>query len=129
MKKILFISLSFALLACGEKGSIVGDRTSIEVKQLYNAGNVLKGEIVSAKYSVKNTGNSPLIIATVSGSCTCTVADFEKEPIAPGEEGLITLEIATDKAQLGKLEKTATIVANTTPSATTLIVKANITSK
>jgi hypothetical protein len=36
-----------------------------------------------------NTGNSPITIAEAAPSCSCTVSDFTKTPIAPGQEGWV----------------------------------------
>jgi hypothetical protein len=130
MKKNIYIAtLTVALFSCKTKGVMIGERTSIEVKKQFNAGNVLKGQIIEANFTVMNTGNTPLLIAEVTPSCSCTVGDYEKEPIAPGDKTVIHLKVETDKMQYGDLTKTATIVANTQPSATTLVIKANITSK
>src|SRR5690606_27416711 len=34
-----------------------------------------------------NTGTEPLVIKNARGSCGCTVPDWPKEPILPGETG------------------------------------------
>jgi hypothetical protein len=130
MRKYIYITLAIiTLISCKSKGAMVGERTSLEVKTNYNAGNILKGQIIQANFTVTNTGNTPLIIAEVTPGCSCTVGDFETEPIAPGDKTVIKLKVETDKMQYGDLTKTATLIANTLPSTTTLVIKANITSK
>jgi hypothetical protein len=45
-----------------------------------------------------NNGNKPLIITNTQGSCGCTVPTTPKDPIAPGERGVIGVKYATDRA-------------------------------
>ena len=40
-----------------------------------------------------NTGKEPLIIEKAKGSCGCTVPEWPKEPIAPGETAKINVVI------------------------------------
>ena len=78
-----------------------------------------------AQFKFKNTGTEPLLILSAEGSCGCTVPEWPKEAIAPGEEE--TIEVAFDpNGQLGEQAKIVTITANTEPTTTILTVKANI---
>jgi hypothetical protein len=129
--KILFIALlSTALLSCGDDDTTVevGDRTTLEVKKVFNAGEVVKGEMIRAEFIVKNTGDKPLVIAKVSPACSCTVGDFTKDPIPPGKTGKIIASVDTDKIN-GRVDKALTVLANTTPRTHTLKIKGTIVSK
>lgn len=57
-----------------------------------------------------NTGTEPLVIKSARGSCGCTVPDWPKEPIMPGETSQIEIRYATDR--IGKFSKTVTITTN-----------------
>ena len=57
-----------------------------------------------------NTGNQPLVISNARGSCGCTVPNWPKEPVMPGETSQI--EIRYDTKRLGKINKTVTISTN-----------------
>lgn len=57
-----------------------------------------------------NTGTAPLIIKSARGSCGCTVPDWPKEPIMPGEESQLEIRYATNR--LGKFAKTVTLTTN-----------------
>ena len=57
-----------------------------------------------------NTGDEPLVIKNCKGSCGCTVPEWAKEPIMPGEESEIKIRYATNR--LGKFSKTVTITTN-----------------
>lgn len=132
MKKIgLIISLSALLLACGGETNKVeiGQKTTISVEPVFEGGKVLLGGLVEAKFTVENTGDYPLIISEVKGSCSCTVADYPEEPIAPGESGEIHATVKTVNAKPGKLTKEVRLIANTDPSITLLHVNAEVVRK
>lgn len=58
----------------------------------------------------KNTGTEPLIISGAKGSCGCTVPNWPKEPIMPGESS--TIEIRYDTKRVGAINKTVTVTSN-----------------
>ena len=39
----------------------------------------------TATFVLKNTGDVPLLIKDISASCGCTVPEWDKKPIKPGE--------------------------------------------
>ena len=57
-----------------------------------------------------NTGTEPLIISGAKGSCGCTVPNWPKEPIMPGETSQI--EIRYDTKRVGAINKTVTVSSN-----------------
>ena len=60
------------------------------VDSIKNLGRINEGQKLEVSFRFKNTGTKPLIIQSVRPGCGCTVADYPKEPIAPGAEGEIT---------------------------------------
>lgn len=125
--RTLFILLSLALVtACSDNGVEVGNKTSLEVEKLFDAGKVIKGEVVKAKFVVKNTGEYPLVIGDVKVGCSCTLASKPEDPIAPGETGVIEASVDTEKVGTGVFNKSISIIANTTPSTTTVAIQGNI---
>ncbi len=107
----------------------VGNKTTMSVNLVYDAGKVIKGETIDAKFIIKNTGDFPLVIGEAKGSCSCTVAEKPEAPINPGEEGVLKAQVTTLSANAGIINKSINIVANTEPSLTTVIVKANVINK
>lgn len=128
MKKILFaVFVSLIAGACSENNAVeIGNKTSMVVNETFDAGTVVKGEIIKATFTVRNTGNYPLVISEVKGSCSCTVASRPEEPIQPGEDAVIKAEVDTENASVGRLSKSVRIVANTEPSITEVGVTANV---
>lgn len=91
-------------------------------EELFNFGEVLEGEKVTHAYKFKNTGNNDLIINNASGSCGCTVPEWPKDPIKPGETGIINV-VFNSENRAGNAEKSVTIFANTEPSKTVIRLK------
>ena len=103
------------------------DQTSLPVMKFaqveHDFGKIIQGEKVSYSFKFKNTGGADLVIAKVSTSCGCTASDYPKDPVKPGEEGVI--EVSFDSAgKQGFQSKDLTIAANTQPSNTVLVIKA-----
>ena len=57
-----------------------------------------------------NAGTEPLIISGAKGSCGCTVPNWPKDPIMPGESSQI--EIRYDTKRVGGINKTVTVSSN-----------------
>ena len=71
-----------------------------------------------------NTGKEPLIISRAKGSCGCTVPTWPKEPIMPGESGVISVKYATNRE--GRFTKTVTISSNAKTASKRLTIKGNV---
>lgn len=97
--KIAFLMMVVALLAaCGGGASdgtpeIVLDTTALEL------GDMPNGQIAEREVVVRNDGDAPLVVDTVTTSCGCTTAVLEPMTLAPGESG--TLRIAFDSGAHG----------------------------
>ena len=134
--------LGMALVACGGKkdddriptdvvnnsntadGQSTGDGPQMSFEETeHDFGEILQGEIVSFTFKFKNTGNADLIISNHSTSCGCTVPEYPKEAIAPGEEGQITIQF-NSHGKKGVQNKTITLVTNCDPSNVALNIKA-----
>lgn len=88
----------------------------------YDFGKIIQGEKVAYDFHFTNTGKTDLVINKVSTSCGCTVGNYPKESIKPGEEGKIEV-VFDSKGKHGFQNKTVTILANTTPNHTMLYLK------
>ena len=82
-------------------------------------GEVEEGAKVEHTFEFKNTGNAPLFIFDAQGSCGCTIPNYSKEPIAPGEKGSIDV-VFNSSGRPGFNTKTVTVTANTNPESTEL---------
>lgn len=59
------------------------------VDSVLNLGTPQEGEQAEATFRFRNTGAPPLIVHEVIASCGCTVAEWPKTAVSPGELGLI----------------------------------------
>jgi hypothetical protein len=125
-KTIAFIGI-LMLFACRQEQKVeVGQKTTMEVTPEFNAGTVIKGEIIKARFKVENTGDYPLVFGEVRGSCSCTVAEKPEEPLQPGETAEILAEVNTENLTSKKISKSVTILANTEPSLTVVTIKGTL---
>jgi len=79
------------------------------------------------EFQFTNTGKEPLIIQTAKGSCGCTVPTWPKEPIAPGESGVIKVKYATNR--VGGFRKTVTLKTNAAGPSKILTIKGKVLPK
>ena len=77
----------------------------------YDFGKVKAGTKVTHEFSFKNVGTLPLIITYASATCGCTVPEYSKEPIKPGEGGTIKV-VFNSTGKVGKQNKNVTIFYN-----------------
>lgn len=77
----------------------------------FDFGKIKKGDQKHHVYEVTNTGENPLVISQVKPACGCTVPDYTKEPILPGQKGKITLNFDSSNFD-GLVNKQAEVYAN-----------------
>lgn len=98
-------------------------KTSLKFDKVeHDFGTIKQGDSVECVFKVTNTGNEPLVLENAQGSCGCTVPDYPKDPIAPGD----TRDIKVKFNSAGKKDsqsKTVTITANTEPIQSVLTIK------
>lgn len=110
----------------GEDQIFSGPKTSIEFAEMeFDYGTVNSGDEVTKEFAFKNTGKEPLILRDVKASCGCTTPEWPKEPLSPGESGIIKAVFNT-AGKSGNQVKTITVQANTTPSETVLTLKGDV---
>ena len=92
----------------------------------HDFGEINQNMTAEHEFTFINEGDLPLIISNVKASCGCTVAEYTKEPIAPGQKGTVTARY--DAAKVGAFTKTVTVSANTDTDAVVLTLKGNVVS-
>lgn len=74
-------------------------------------GKVDEGEKVGCIFTFENTGTSDLVILSASTTCGCTVPDYDRKPVSPGETG--KLEVIFDTSgRNGIQSKVITVRSN-----------------
>lgn len=97
-------------------------------KEAHDFGNVKKGETVEHTFKFTNIGKEKLVVEFASGSCGCTVPDYPKNAIAPGETGEIkVVYTAKEDKEIGmEDQQEVTIIANTEPPVSLVTITAKI---
>jgi hypothetical protein len=93
----------------------------------HDFGKIVAGEKVTYNFKFKNTGTADLLITKVSASCGCTAPSYPSTPIAPGEEGVVSVAFNSE-IRNGFQNKTVTVLTNTIPNTTQLRIKAQVMS-
>lgn len=95
----------------------------IEFEQpIFEFGEVDEGAVVKHEFKFVNKGKVPLTIQNAHSTCGCTIPDWPKDLIPPGEGGVIKVEFDT-KGRSEFQEKPIIITANTYPSVTKIFVR------
>jgi hypothetical protein len=94
----------------------------------YDFGKIKEGDTAVHVYRFRNTGKSDLLISTVSASCGCTVPEYPKQPIAPGQAGEIKVMFLS-AGKTGRQNKTITVVMNTIPNSRELLLTGEVETK
>lgn len=93
-------------------------------KEVHDYGKVKFAGDGSYDFKFKNTGKQPLIISNARGSCGCTVPSWPKEPIKPGETGVI--KVTYDTKRVGPISKSVTITSNAKTETKVLQIKGTV---
>ncbi len=113
MKKLLVsLLVLFSMTLYVNAQEISGNGPEIEFeKTTHQFGEIpFKGNGVY-EFVFKNTGNEPLILSQPKSSCGCTVPEWPKKPILPGETDVIKVTYKyTDRP--GSFSKYVTIFSN-----------------
>ena len=139
---LLFAGMLFASACSSENDSKENGKSelasdSIATKPLtsmlfadtvHEFGTINEGEKVSYTFKYKNTGENPLILEDVRPSCGCTLPEWTKDPVAPGEEGVIKA-VYNSEGRPGEFHKTITVIANTAEEVSLLKIQGVVTPK
>jgi hypothetical protein len=134
MKYFVFVfAIIVAMISCqGNDVKMAKDQNKIKldtpnfttiqwIDSLKDIGEVPPGKITEVKFRFKNSGDKPLLILAAKPGCGCTVADYPKNPIPPGKEGVITANYDVSKGGAGEFRKNIRVTTNTKGSTETFI--------
>jgi len=93
----------------------------------HDFGEIMEGERVLCYFSYENRGDEPLLIQSVEASCGCTIVDWSKDPLPPGE--VEQLQVMFDASgRSGTQIKVVTVRSNASNGRVELILRANVKS-
>ena len=66
----MILCLSLSIIGCeGNNELEVGQKTTMTIDKIYDAGTRVKGEVIEAVFNIENTGDYPLVFGEIKGSC------------------------------------------------------------
>ena len=95
-------------------------------KTEHDFGTISEGDVVETVFAFTNVGKSELIITSAKGSCGCTVPEWPKEPIMPGEVGEIKVKFNSYRKP-NLQQKQITLRTNTEGGKEILKIRAQVT--
>ena len=126
MKKILLttIMLVICMVAFAQSADIKFDKMS------HNFGTFSEDSPkVTCTFKFTNTGDKLLVIHQAIASCGCTVPQYSKEPIKPGESGEIVVTYDGTGKFPGHFKKSITLRTNAKKEIIRLYVEGDMTPK
>ena len=85
-----------------------------------------KNPVVTCTFTFANKGEKPLVINQAMASCGCTVPEYTKNPIQPGEKGEIKVTYNGAGKFPGHFKKSITVVTNGVVEKTRLYIEGNM---
>jgi len=96
--------------------------------EFHDFGEITEGMVVKHTFTFTNEGEGPLVISNAQGSCGCTVPDWPRQPIAPGESADINVSF-NSTGRAGKQDKRVTLTTNAVPQTKVLNITSMVLSK
>lgn len=85
-----------------------------------------KEPVVSCVFAFTNVGEQPLVINQAVASCGCTVPEYTKTPIQPGEKGEIKVTYNGTGKFAGHFKKSITVRTNGAVEMTRLYIEGDM---
>lgn len=123
MKNSIFLILSLLLFSCNRK---TNNLSEIEINKIQNFGVIKVGDTIKKTFYLKNSSEKTLIIKDLKTSCGCTVAKIKDSLIEKGTGTSIITQYIAEPDDIGLIEKSIIIEANTDPTFTVLYLKGEV---
>jgi hypothetical protein len=85
-----------------------------------------KSPVVSCTFTFTNVGERPLVINQAMASCGCTVPEYTKNPVKPGEKGEIKVTYNGTGKFPGHFKKSITVITNGVVEKSRLYIEGNM---
>ncbi len=130
MKKSFFLIFVFflaALTIIAENPQTAAKDSIIFEKLVHDYGTIVQGADGGSEFVFTNKGEKPLVLTNVRASCGCTAPIWPREPILPGQKGVIKVGYNTNI--VGGFSKGISVTSNASNNTVNLTVKGNVTQK
>jgi hypothetical protein len=119
-----FVSFSVAQTAPGAPAKINLVSPVNWKSDMIDVGEIPQSTPKGIEFQFKNTGKTDIVITNVKPTCGCTVADYTKTPIKPGETGKVNATF--NAAAKGAFTKTITVTTNAEETPKSLTFKGTV---
>ncbi|MEW4924410.1 DUF1573 domain-containing protein [Algibacter sp. 2305UL17-15] len=119
------VALVFSLLFCTTiyaQDAKVGKLTF--QTEVIDYGEIVQNADGERIFKFTNTGDAPVVISKVKTTCGCTVPEYPKTAILPGDSGEIKIKYATSR--IGAFTKGITVFSNASNKSQTLKIKGEV---
>src|SRR4051812_22295858 len=100
MKKIIVMLFALSFVSASYAQGLAVNKKDVKPFNIDNAvfnwaetafdfGKVKLNVPVTHQFAFVNKGSAPLVISSVQASCGCTITEYSKEAIAPGQSGFV----------------------------------------
>ncbi|MFU8843149.1 MAG: DUF1573 domain-containing protein [Bacteroidales bacterium] len=93
-------------------------------KLVHNYGDIIQNDDGRCEFTFKNDGKEPLILSNVRSSCGCTVPEWPRQPILPGESEVI--KVKYDTKRIGPINKNVQVYSNAKTSPVILKIEGRV---
>jgi hypothetical protein len=125
---LLAVVFCFSLFNLAAQQAQTASKDSIVFEKLvHDYGTIQQGADGGSEFVFTNKGEKPLLLTNVRASCGCTAPVWPREPILPGEQGVIKVGYNTNL--VGVFSKVISVNSNAANSMVTLTVKGTVLQK
>lgn len=133
MKKIFVLSLVLICCITNALAQTGNEKKQAEIKfdkLIHDFGKFSESDpVVTCVFTYTNVGETPLIINQAVASCGCTVPEYTKKPVMPGEKGEIKITYNGAGKFPGHFKKSITVRTNGIIEMTRLYVEGDMEEK
>lgn len=128
------VLIAVLLAACSGRTSQSAENSSVSdtgkavitfTEYEHQFGKVKEGEKIGCIFTFENTGSSDLVIIAATTTCGCTVPEYDRKPVSPGEKGKMKVVFDTS-GRNGIQSKIITVRSNATTPVVMLKITADI---
>ena len=113
--------MAFATVVSAQQAQIKFDKTTHDFGTFSEAQPVKE-----CTFTFTNTGTAPLVINQAVASCGCTVPEYTKTPIKPGEKGDLKVTYNGTGKFPGHFKKSITVITNGVVEKTRLYIEGDM---
>lgn len=131
MKKIVLMMMLLLGMTMTAVAQTTQKQAEIKFEKLtHDFGTISdKAPVQKCTFTFTNVGDAPLVINQAVASCGCTVPQYSKKPILPGEKGSITVTFNSRGQFPSHFKKTVTVRSNGKIELTRLYIEGTISDK